>query len=314
MVLRRAKVPAFSVAAFAALVSVAAACGGEARSEGDDESRSVEPAGSPAPAADFSPSDVASRHEVPPAPETRSAGADDLAEAAGDPEPEAPVVRRRPEPVQTQSEPVRTRPERQDPIPGTVRRTDTDPLPPEPVARPELSRPTVRAGTRVELVLETALSTRTTRSGQPFTARVQGDVLAPDGMVLIPDGSTVRGTVAESRESEGPDRPAVLRLVPESVVIDGRPRPLRATVVEADVQADTRDSNTETAGKVAAGAAAGAILGQILGRDTETTLKGAAAGAVAGTAVAMATRGGHAEMQPGALLVARIDQPLVVDR
>jgi outer membrane lipoprotein SlyB len=118
--------------------------------------------------------------------------------------------------------------------------------------------------------------------------------------------------VVESRESPSPDEPALLQLAFDAVTVNGVERPLVATVVEMEVQAGTRDSNTRTAAKVGVGAAAGAIVGRILGRDRESTVKGAVVGGVAGTAAAIVTRDGHATLEPGARLVIRLDEALLL--
>ncbi|HEX9709457.1 MAG TPA: hypothetical protein VGB42_05765, partial [Candidatus Thermoplasmatota archaeon] len=153
-----------------------------------------------------------------------------------------------------------------------------------------------------------------TVAGDEFWAGVAEDVMGAAGEVLIPMGSRVKGRVLESRESPSSEEPAVITLEVESVTLGGAVRPLRATVVEVDVQADARDSGQKTAVKVGAGAAAGALLGRILGKDRESTLKGAAAGAVAGTAVALVTKDGHATIEEGARLVIRLLDRLIVDR
>jgi hypothetical protein len=105
----------------------------------------------------------------------------------------------------------------------------------------------------------------------------------------------------------------VLRVEFESVTVNGAERPLKATVVEMAVDAQARDSNTRTAAKVGVGAAAGAIVGRILGGDRKDAVKGAVVGGVAGTAAAVATRSGHATLEPGARIVIRLDEALVVD-
>jgi hypothetical protein len=202
------------------------------------------------------------------------------------------------------------------PLEGEPRLMRTDPgsLPEEPEPRPSLEPPVVPRGTEIFLTLDMALSTRTHNAGDVFSATVMEDVLAPDGMVLIPVGARMGGVVAESQESDGPEDPATLLLDFERLIIEGREISVVATMVEADVEAETRDSDASTAAKIATGTVAGAILGKILGRDTKDALKGAAAGAAAGTAVAMASRGGHATMERGAMVVVRLEEsvPLIV--
>ena len=150
-------------------------------------------------------------------------------------------------------------------------------------------------------------------AGDRFHATVADDVLGANGEVLLPKGAVVNGRVAESRASGAANDPAVLRLEVESVTLDGRTLVLPAEVVEVEAAIGTRDSGQKTAVKVGAGAAAGAVIGKILGGDKSSTLKGAIAGAAVGTAAAMATKDGQAVIKPGARMVVKLTDRLVVE-
>ena len=289
----RVKVPPF--VAVAALLALGA-CGGDAESAADEESLPVLPVAEEPAAPEAPVSEPVEEPEVPaevPAPEAEPA------EAAA-PRPDAArEAAPRPEPA----------PRRPTPRPA-VPATPEDAVEPAPAPEP----PTVAAGTQVGLRLVGELSTERNAVGDAFEATVVEDVLAGDGLVLVPAGTSVRGRVVESRESTGPDDPAALVLAVDALVLHGRTVPVRATVLDVEVEAGTRDSDTRTAAKVGAGAAAGAVVGRILGKDTRSAVKGAVVGAVAGGAVAAATRDGHAVVREGARILLRIDQALVVDR
>jgi hypothetical protein len=105
---------------------------------------------------------------------------------------------------------------------------------------------------------------------------------------------------------------AVLYLSVETLILDGRRLPLRATVESAELETSAADSGTRSAAKVATGAAAGAIVGRLLGRDTRSTVTGAVVGAAAGAGVAVTTQGGHATLRPGSVLVLRIDEAVLL--
>jgi hypothetical protein len=172
--------------------------------------------------------------------------------------------------------------------------------------------PAIEAGTPVSLSLQGSLSTKDEIVGRPFTAVVTRNVTGSDGSVMIPAGAVVNGVVAQAAESPNTDGNAHIGLRAESIVIDGVTHPLRATVVEAQVDAETQDEISETATKVGAGAVAGAIAGRVIGGDTRDAVVGAAVGAAAGGVVAHVTRPGHANMKQGALIVIRLDERLVV--
>jgi len=184
--------------------------------------------------------------------------------------------------------------------------TATEPPPPvrEAVAIP--------AGARIAAVTASTISTRSSEPGEFVYARVTEEVLAADGMVLVPEGARLRGRIQEARPSSSSQEEALLVVVFETLVMDGYEFPMRTTVVETELSASAGDSGTRSAAKVATGAAAGAVIGQILGRDTRSTVQGAAAGAIAGAGVAITTRDGHAELREGSRVVIQIDEPVVL--
>jgi hypothetical protein len=208
------------------------------------------------------------------------------------------------------AEPAPQAPAASQPAPPAARR---DPPPPAPEVREE---PAIPVGTQVSLAVESTLSTQNSQPGDIFHAWVTEEVIGGDGMVLIPEGARVRGEVTESRGTTSSDDEAVLGIRLTTLLLNGRELPIETTVTQTAIETSSADSGTRTATKVATGAAAGAVIGQILGRDTRATVQGAAAGAVAGTAVALATREGHAVLREGSLIVIRLDTrvPLVAQR
>lgn len=278
---------------------VVGACGGEAESAADETSQRV--------------TRNATLDEAPePGPAITDRTVDEM--FGVEPEVEPELVPREPEPAAPAAEPRQPATRRPEPATRPVEAEPllerSEPEPEQPEFRPELATPAVPAGAEVTLALEGELSTQESQAGDVFYATVVEDVLASDGMVLVPVGARVRGRVLESRESESSEMDPVLSLSFERLLLDGRELPLDATLVYADIQSERKDSDSRTAAKVAGGAAAGAILGRILGKDGKDALKGAAAGAVAGGAVAAATRSGHATMQQGAELVIRLSEPV----
>ncbi len=301
-----AKVP-MAVALVGALA--AAACGGDAESanaRGTELPVAAQP-DAPSPATQQASAEPMEPMEAPTPVEEASTAAESQSPASASVEP-TPA----PEPVKATPTPARPRPK---PAATPSRSAPSDAPPPVRPAREPVPAPaTVAAGTQLGLRLSDALSTESNKAGDPFEATVVEDVLAPDGMVLVPAGAVVRGRVVDSHESPSADQPAVLSLAVDAIELNGRSVPLDATVLDAQVQAGRKDSDTRTAVKVGAGAAAGAVLGKILGKDTKSAVKGAVVGAAAGGAVAAATRDGQAVMEPGARILLRLDRPLVVQR
>jgi hypothetical protein len=198
---------------------------------------------------------------------------------------------------------------------SSTRPTPRPALPSAPSSAPAqapAARPFVAAGTQLATTVEDEMSTETAKQGDRFHAVLADDVLGENGVVLIPKGAVVNGRVATSRESAGANDPAVLELEVESITTGGQTLALQADVVEVEAEIGRRDSSQKTAVKVGAGAAAGAVIGRILGGDKKDALKGAIAGAAAGTAAAIATKDGQAVVKPGARMVVRLTDRLVL--
>ena len=276
----RLKVPALAV-----LMALAvSACGGDAESAADLDSEYLDPAGETAtqetPAQETGAVEVPRDETAAPSPPPPPAHSP-AAGGATPPEAQPPAEETRPEEAAAPDSPE-----------------------PEPVAIP--------AGARIVTVLDGSISTRSHEAGERFEVRVVEELLAADGMVLIPEGARLVGRVLESESSRDSDREAVLVLGFESLIINGATFPLLATVVETELAADAGDSGARSAAKVATGAAAGAVIGQILGRDTRSTVGGAVVGAAAGAGVAVTTRDGHAQIPEGSRLVLQVDESVIL--
>lgn len=170
----------------------------------------------------------------------------------------------------------------------------------EPARAPVKAAPKTRApaaassytagtGTHVSLAVANAISSRSAKAGEEFTATVSSDVTDAAGHVVIPAGSTVHGTITEVQPG-GTKNPGTLTLAINSVSVRGESYPLDATIESAATVREGRGVTGKEAAKVGAGAAVGAIAGRILGKDTKGTIIGGVVGAAAGAGVAAATR------------------------
>jgi len=179
----------------------------------------------------------------------------------------------------------------------------------------------VSAGTEVNASLEGALSTRTSRVGDQFSAVVTDPVRDINDHIVIPTGSRISGHLTESEE--GKNIPAIrgrgkLNLRFENVALpNGTRLPISATLIsvnqtggngsvnsEGEVQSGTKAS---TAAKgVAVGAGIGTIAGAILGGP----LKGLAIGAIAGGGYILATKDKDVDLPVNTGLKIRLDQPV----
>ncbi len=163
--------------------------------------------------------------------------------------------------------------------------------PSAPVARgttkatttPGVSAVTLPAGTVVVVKLGQSLSSKSSTEGESFTATVAQPVEA-GGNVLIPAGADATGTVQEAAPLGRFKGGARLKIVLDSVTINGQKVPLKTAAHSYAL----KGKGKRTAGFIGGGAGLGAVIGAIAGGGKGAAI-GAAAGAGAGTAGAVFT-------------------------
>lgn len=165
----------------------------------------------------------------------------------------------------------------------------------------------VPVGTTFTVELDETLSAENTDVGDRFTASVTEDIR--DGTeVIVPEGSKVTGRITGVDESEGVGDQAAMRVVFETINVNGTDHALAADVTDVDVSLTDRRNVDDTTEKVAAGAAAGAIVGAIIGGDLRDILVGGALGAGAGTIISLGTGDVASSLPAGSELDLRVTQ------
>jgi hypothetical protein len=181
----------------------------------------------------------------------------------------------------------------------------------------------VGVGTELHALLDTPLSTRTSKSGDRFTATISDPLRADNGAVVIPAGARIEGEVAEAEEGK---TVAALRgkgklnlRFRDVVLPSGQTLPLTATLVsvhdtsgknlkkaddEGQVQSGTR--GRDAAKDVGIGAGAGTAGGLVFGGP----IKGLAIGSLAGGGYVLATKAKDVNLPARTGMVIRLDQPL----
>ncbi len=200
------------------------------------------------------------------------------------------AVSREPAAVAPRPEPVRPIPPRPEPV-----RTE-----------PQYAEVTLPAGTTLSLMLDSTLASDVSEVEDPVRARIARPVMV-DGMLAIPQGSRVFGTVTTVDASGKVTGRARLAFRFDQLDVDGDRYEIRSDTVSY-----TADSTkTEDAKKVGIGAGAGALIGGLLGgkRGAGT---GAAIGGGAGTALVLTTAGEEVRLRPGTPVEANLAQPLVL--
>lgn len=156
----------------------------------------------------------------------------------------------------------------------------------------------VPTGTTLDLRLDDAVGTATSRVGDVFTATVAAPLRTRSGRTVVPAGARVTGRVTELDDSDSAADGAVVRLDFDRIEVGGRTHPFDAKVVAADVRRERGRSVGAAAGR---GAVVGAVVGAVLD-GADGALKGAAAGAAGGTAIALGTGDVDLALEAGTVL------------
>jgi hypothetical protein len=167
---------------------------------------------------------------------------------------------------------------------------------------------TVPAGTRLPVVLDTAVASNTSRVEQPVSGHLSRDLLV-NGVVVAPAGSTILGYVTSARRSGKVKGRAYIGIRFTELLPKGSGERYRIqTAAIGRLAPATKEAD---AVKIAAPAAGGAIVGGLIGGG-KGALVGTAVGGGAGTAVVLSTRGKEVGIARGSALGVRLVSPVTV--
>lgn len=171
---------------------------------------------------------------------------------------------------------------------------------------PETFVVTVPVGSQIPVSLSQTLSSHESRAGQPFQAQVVQDI-AEDGVVVIPQGSTVYGTVTQAQRPKIGGR-AKLSLSFDSIQLpSGENLPIDASLARVGKSERAKD-----AAIIGGGTIGGAILGEAVD-EGEGTVIGAIVGGLAGAAGAKKTKGKPLTLPAGTSITLSLDAPMTVE-
>jgi len=163
-------------------------------------------------------------------------------------------------------------------------------------------REEIPAGTSMTLVLETPLSTETSREGESVTARVER-ATSEDGSVVLPGGSVLRGRVTEVDRAGRVSGRAHLAVKWDTLTVRGESH----RIATSDVAMTAEAQHGRDAKIIGGGTAAGAIIGGIVNGGSGAK-KGAIIGAGAGTGAVLINRGQDVEMPAGSRWTVRVKE------
>jgi type IV secretion system protein VirB10 len=199
------------------------------------------------------------------------------------------------------------------------------PIAPKPVAAQSAGsgeRITVPAGTRVGVVLQNGISTRSAKPGDSIYLQTSFPITL-NNRIVIPVGSYLRGALLDSKRPGRIKGRGEFRLRLDTLILpNGYTVSLNAAPRSADSGGkETMDPEGKVigpggkgkdAGTIAETTAAGAGIGAIAGRAKGLGI-GAGIGAAAGLAAVLLTRGPEAELPRGSTLDVVLEHDLSLD-
>jgi hypothetical protein len=156
-------------------------------------------------------------------------------------------------------------------------------------------------GTEIQVRLDQSLTSRTARLEDRVRASVAQSVIH-DGVVAIPAGTDVDGTVLRAEAAERPSRGGKLELSFDSLrMSDGRRVDIRARVVSLEEEGLDKSK-----------AGLGALIGGILGAVVDGKQGAVIGGILGGGGTVVASTGDDVELPAGTILTIRLDRPAMV--
>jgi hypothetical protein len=201
-----------------------------------------------------------------------------------------------------------TQPAPNGPQPGAPAPSETAQVaPPAPPPPPQPETLQIPAGTPIAIRTVSSLSTKTNKTGEPFSATL-ASALVVNGVTIAKRGSTVNGTIIDSDPGGRVKGVASITLgISRIRTADGQSLAVSASTV----QIDAKSTKGKDAAKIGVGAGAGALIGGIAGGGKGAGI-GALVGGGAGTGVVLATRGDPAVVPSETVLNVKLSAPLTV--
>lgn len=201
------------------------------------------------------------------------------------------------------------------------------PPPPEAISPPPMPAPTVASpsppvdlpevvrlpeGTRVEVILETPMSTRITKTGQAVTFRSVNSIRVDERLAIPPD-TAFTGKVLFAKKPGGFGRGGEIRVAVERLELSGGVTvPVVARLESAELDAQGRATGDSRTGanllELAQWSLTGTLIGSRMGKKEAGY--GAAAGAFAALVLMMSRRGADVYIEPGTPFRVILERPV----
>jgi type IV secretion system protein VirB10 len=202
---------------------------------------------------------------------------------------------------------------------------DSTAAPAKPEAKNQLVLP---SGTKIPVVLQHAISTKSAKEGDPVYAQTTFPVIINEH-IIVPAGTYVQGRIGHvERAGRIKGRAEMMMhfttliypngytvLMPAALESVPGTETTKMKDSEGTIQHDSQKG--KDAGQIATaaseGAGGGALIGSLASRSTGGTLAGAGAGAALGTALALFARGPDVRLERGDTVEMVIQRDIVLD-
>jgi hypothetical protein len=170
----------------------------------------------------------------------------------------------------------------------------------------EFKEVTIPSGTAVNLTLETAVGSDSSRIEDKVRARVTNPIMVA-GLTAVPAGAEAVGTVTGAEHSGKVKGRASLSLRFNRLTVWDETQEISTARISRQAAATKKKDAT----KIGIGAGAGAVIGAIAGGKKGAAI-GTAVGAGGGTGVVLATSGEEVRIPAGTTLRTTLQEPLTV--
>jgi hypothetical protein len=177
-----------------------------------------------------------------------------------------------------------------------------------PVATVAIREVTIPAGTRLPIVLDTAVGSDTSHSEDAVHGHLSQPIVL-HGQTVLAEGSRVNGVVTDAAQSGKVKGRAHLAVRFNTLMPRGDDE--RYSIHAGPVARTAPGTKKRDAMEIGIPAAGGAVIGGLLGGKKGAVIGGAAAGG-AGTAVVLNQRGKEVRLGKGAALTLRLTEPLTI--
>ena len=176
-------------------------------------------------------------------------------------------------------------------------------------AKPKVTYYSIKAGTVMRLRLDNDLSSKTATVGESFRSTTVDPIYSTNGVLLVPQGSSVLGHINAVQKAQKNGKPGMLSVSFSSVTLpNGRKAAFSGSLAEAgkgdknSVDNEGTVSGNKTKNRnlkwIGGGAAGGAVIGGIAGGGSGALI-GAGVGAVGGLIGKSVTKGKEVDVDSG---------------